>query len=624
MEIARRDFLKSAPAGAWILAQAARGQTRSSVPDSRIKLESFNYRGVRLRQSRWQSQVQNARDFYFNISNDDILQGFRAAAGLPAPGKPLGSEWISRMGRASWCQTNSATVFGQWLSGMARMSLATGDAALHEKAVYLMTEWAKTIKSDGNCGMQHYPFEKLVCGLVDMAEFAGRPEAMTLLERVTDWAGRTFNRARTPATPNAYQGNPSEWYTLSENLWRAYQISGNAKFKDFAEVWLYHAYWDRFGNTASPDGVFGLHAYSHVNTFSSVAMTYALTGDSLYLQILKNAFDFLQNTQCYATGGFGPHERLMVPDGRLGKTLEFRFDSFETICGSWAAFKMSRYLMQFTGEARYGDWIERLLYNGIGAALPLAAGGKNFYYSDYRLGGGMKVYRWDKFTCCSGTLIQGLADYHNLIYFKDDAGICVNLFLPSEVVWTRPEGEIRLAQDTQYPESEVSTLTLQMPREANFDLRFRVPGWAHDVSVKVNSSDANVPGKPGTWASIKRTWKSGDRVEIRIPLQLRYQPIDPQHPDRAAVVRGPVVLALEAHYHEPAFRLPDDEADLGRWLVADKIPGVFQVVPPETVGRQENYWGSHVTSRFWPFYAIEEDVPYFMYFDKRSLPVKIW
>jgi DUF1680 family protein len=184
-------------------------------------------------------------------------------------------------------------------------------------------------------------------------------------------------------------------------------------------------------------------------------------------------------------------------------------------------------------------------------------GGKNFYYSDYRLSGGMKVYRWDKFTCCSGTLIQKLAEYHNLIYFKDDAGICVNLFLPSEVSWTRPEGEIKLTQETQFPESETTSLTLQMKREMSFDLRFRVPGWAHDIAVKVNGADAGIACAPGTWASIKRTWNPGDRIEIRIPLRLRYAPIDAQHPERVAVVRGPVVLALEAHYHEPAFHLPD-------------------------------------------------------------------
>jgi DUF1680 family protein len=79
-------------------------------------------------------------------------------------------------------------------------------------------------------------------------------------------------------------------------------------------------------------------------------------GDAKYLRIIRNAYDYLQNTQCYATGGYGPNERFMAPDGSLGKALDTRSDTFETICGSWGGFKLSRYLTQFTGESRYGDW----------------------------------------------------------------------------------------------------------------------------------------------------------------------------------------------------------------------------------------------------------------------------
>ena len=107
-------------------------------------------------------------------------------------------------------------------------------------------------------------------------------------------------------------------------------------------------------------------------------MAYAVTGDAKYLQIIKNAYDFLQNTQCYATGGFGPSEFIATSDGGLGRALETRFDTFETGCGSWAAFKLTRYLMSFTGEARYGDWTERIFYNGIGAALPVTQHGQEF------------------------------------------------------------------------------------------------------------------------------------------------------------------------------------------------------------------------------------------------------
>src|SRR2546430_764288 len=98
----------------------------------------------------------------------------------------------------------------------------------------LMTEWAKNVKPDGNCGMRHYAFDKLVCGLVDMDRYAGNPDAVPLLERTTSWARRTFeheNMVVVPAHNTMYYGLPQEWYTLSENLYRAYRQTGNPEFK---------------------------------------------------------------------------------------------------------------------------------------------------------------------------------------------------------------------------------------------------------------------------------------------------------------------------------------------------------------------------------------------------------
>jgi len=166
-------------------------------------------------------------------------------------------------------------------------------------------------------------------------------------------------------------------------------------------------------------------------------MAYRVTGDPLYLRTIINGYDFLQRTQCYATGGYGAAEQLRAPDGSLGSALERRRDTFETPCGSWAGFKLSRYLIGFTGEARYGDWVERLVYNGIGAALPMKGSGSTFYYSDYQLFGCTKVYheedyRGETWPCCAGTYPEAVADYHNLIYFKNKTALFVNLFVPSE------------------------------------------------------------------------------------------------------------------------------------------------------------------------------------------------
>lgn len=611
-DLPRRDFIKTVAAAALVsgshLPSRVVADRPSSAIDSRYKLRSFDYDGVRLGNSRWGDQFQHGRDFYVNVSNDDILQGFRAEAGLACPGKPLGG----------WCAKDSSTVFGQWLSGMSRISRAAGDAEMRDKAVYLATEFGKTVGPDGDCRMHHYPFEKLICGLVDLQEYADHPEGMELAERCTDWAAKNLDRTRAPANPHPWEmhsGKPLEWYTVAENLYRAYVLTGNPKYKDFADVWLYHDYWNKFADTSSPRSASGVHAYSHVNTFSSAAMAYAVTGDSTYLRIIKNAYDFLQKSQCYATGGYGPVERIMPP-GSLGKALEFQANDFEAPCGSWAGFKLSRYLTQFTGEARYGDWAERLLYNGIGASLQINGAGRHFYYADYRVAGGVKIFSRNPYTCCSGTYIQNIATFHDLIYYKDDSGLYVSLYVPSTLTWKSKYGDVKVTQETQYPESETSALRLEMARSGAFPLSLRVPGWSSGVSLKVNGAPAQVACRPGEWATINRTWSSGDTVEIHIPLLLRLQAVDEQHPHRVAFVRGPVVLVQDGGVHEPIFKMPDNDADANKYIVPDEEgPGIFRYAPAD---------GKKVMAKFRPFYAIGPDYYYRMYFDLDALPVYLW
>jgi hypothetical protein len=633
-EMPRRQFLGAVPAVAYALTAAVKTReapAQAPAPPSgsagAVRLEAFDYKGVTLGPSRWKRQCDAARTFYLGLSNDDIVQGFRAAAGLAAPGRPLGG----------WCGKNSSTVFGQWLSGMARMYRATGDEALRDKGFLLFSEWAKTVKPTGDCGMNHYPFDKLVCGLVDLQRYAGYREAAAMLERVTAYAARNLERPAAPLadiTDNqAYYGRPQEWYTLGENLFRAYQLTGDSMFRSFAETWLYHGYWDKFLTSAAPEDAHGVHAYSHVNTFSSAAMAYEVTGNPRYLAIIEHAYAYLQRFQCYATGGYGPNERFMKTDGSLGRALDTRSDTFEAVCGSWAGFKLAKYLMRYTGEARYGDWIERLFYNGVGAALPVTGEVRNFYYADYRVGGGMKVYNWDTCTCCSGTYLQNMADYHDLIYFKDGDALHVNLYVPSQVVWRGPGSDIHLTQDTEYPDADTTTLTIRTERPAVFALRFRVPTWTTKVAVTVNGTPAWVNATPGTWGTIRRTWQSGDRIELQFPLTLRMEPVDPQHPDRVAVVRGPVVLVLEGAYHDPNFRLPMRDDELSRWLVPETgrtlASGIWSVgqlpaADPLTIFRVALPDKSPVRLRFRPFYETAEGYPYFMYFDRTALPWRLW
>ena len=618
----RRDLL----AGIGALMPLARGtQAQTTVPEEQKKttpyrkvvLQPFDYSGVTLRPSLWQKQAGAGRDFYFRLSNDDILHGYRAAAGnANAPGQALGG----------WCTPNSNTVFGQWLQSMARLQRATGDKDLLGKADVLVSEYVKcwpgmtraTAQETGRGrpggptgGLTHYPYEKLVGGLLDMHHYGGHPDALALCGKITEAAEANFNRDRVPANREPWalhSGRPGEWYTLAENLYRAYQLTGDSKYKEFAAVWLYPAYWDKFADSADPKDAQGVHAYSHCNTFSSAAMAYDVTGDARYLHILTNFHDWMQRRQTYATGGYGPDERFVYSDGALGDSLETYSASFECPCCSWAGFKVSKYLMMYTGEARYGDWIERLLYNGIGAALPIKDRGTHMYYMDYHLGSCLKYYSRNAFTCCSGTYFQNIAEYSNLVYFRGSNALYVNLYLPSEVEWKGAAGTVKLTQSTKYPEAGSVSLSLAIERPETFALKLRVPGWSSGMSIRVNGRAHPEAGKPGQWATITREWRNGDAVEIAIPLRFRRVPIDEQHPDRVALARGPVVYGQEDP-HKWLSVIPANDDELDKLMKPlDTNPAIFQI-DNEPVVQQRN--------AFKPFYSFAELERYRMYFDSK-------
>jgi DUF1680 family protein len=314
-----------------------------STPYRKVALEPFDYAGVTLRQSRWQLQSASARDFYAGLSNDDILHGYRLAAGIAdAPGRTLGG----------WAEVNSDVVFGQWLQSMARMQRAYGDKELLDRAGILVSEYAKCWpgmtsgaphgagrrRGGPTAGLGHYPYEKLVGGLLDMHHYGNHPEALALCDKITEAVMPALNRDRVPASREPWElhsGRPLEWYTMPENLYRAYQLTGNSMYKEFADVWLYPAYWDKFAASADPADAEGVHAYSHCNSFSSAALAYDVTGDAKYLGVMRNFYDWMQKRQTYATGGYGPDERFVFSDGALGESLEVYSASFECPCCSW-------------------------------------------------------------------------------------------------------------------------------------------------------------------------------------------------------------------------------------------------------------------------------------------------
>jgi len=510
--------------------------------------DEVEYGQVELAASPMQTQFEQNHELLLNMNEDCLLRPFRVREGLPAPGEEMGG-WYSTYGFAP------ADPFGQWISSLARMYAVTRDQATYDKIDRLIRGYAATIEPEGKFYQRNmfpaYFYDKMVRGLTDAALYAKHPTALAVLVRTTDTALPYLPPKAIPhKDPPIPGGTDDESYTMPENLFIAWQRTGDRRYYDLAQRFIFHEFFDPLarGENALP----GRHAYSHMNSLGSAAVSYLALGDRKYLDAARNGFRFVQE-QSYATGGWGPREHFISPgSGALAESLTNVHASFETPCGAYAHFKLARHLMRITGDSRYGDSLEQVLYNTVLGATPIQPDGRSFYYSDYTWDA-KKFFHPSKWPCCSGTLPMDAADYRICAYFRSRRGIVVNLYTPSTLRWGSASDELALRQTTDYPYSSKVRMDVTASRPAEFSVSLRIPAWARGAAVSVNGVRGSLKPEPGSFAEIRRTWKTGDRIELELPFATRLEAIDAQHPDTVALVNGPLVLmAMKGAGDDPA------------------------------------------------------------------------
>jgi DUF1680 family protein len=555
-KISRRQLLKTgavlgvgATVGRSLRTFAATKPTDAVFPH----LSQFDYSEVQLLDRPMLEQFNRNHAFFLALDDDRLLKPFRQKAGLPAPGEDMGG-WYSFSNQFDPPKNMTGYVpghtFGQYLSGLARAYAATGSKPTQEKVQRLVQGFAVTVTPkfyNAYC-LPAYTFDKTNCGLIDAHEFAADPQALAVLNHATDAVlpflpEKALTRAEQNARPHpniAYTWD--ETYTLPENFYLAYKRGAGDRYKQLAARFLQdHDYFDPLA--AGENVLSGQHAYSHVNALCSAFQSYLVTGSEKHLWAARNGFDFVLTTQSFATGGWGPDETFRKPgSGDMGESLVKTHSSFETPCGAYGHFKISRYLLRATGDSRYGDSMEKVLYNTILGALPLQEDGHSFYYSDYN-NSGSKFFHDDKWPCCSGTFPQITADYGISSYFRALRGVYVNLYVPSKVSWRQGGARCVLTQRTQYPIVPETAIDLRLDAPQTFAVMLRIPAWTgSDTRVAVNGRAAEGKPVPGKFFAIERSWKSGDRIEISFDIPTRLEAVDPQHPNTVALLRGPVTL----------------------------------------------------------------------------------
>jgi uncharacterized protein len=606
--ITRRKFARVS-AGAVVALSGgrlwlARAAAKTLAP--LVPLAEFGYGDVTLTSPLHQAQLKNTHEVLMNLSEDSLLKPLRQMGGQAAPGGDLGG-WYNYDPNYDWHKDDAGfapgSTFGQWISALARYYAITGSEETRDKVLRLNRMYGRAISEDffDKHRFPAYCYDKLVIGLIDSHSFIGDPNALPLLDQTTKAAlphlpGRAIDREVEWRRGKDQSFRWDESYTCPENLFLAYQRGAGVRYRDLAIQYLDDSTW--FDSLARGENVLsGKHAYSYVNSLSSAMQAYVTLGSEKHLHAAKNAFAML-TAQSYASGGWGPDEMLRGPGGEdLNASLTNTHNSFETPCGSYAHFKLSRYLLRVTRDSRYGDSMERVMYNTVLGAKPMQSDGRAFYYADYNFAG-KKVYSKHNFPCCSGTLPQVAADYGINTYSRDPRGIYVNLYLPSRARWVHGGAKIMLTQCGSYPFDDWVSFKIETLTAKEFAVNLRIPEWAQGAHAEVNGKRWPESPVPGTFLSIFRRWRNEDSIDLQLPRTMRLQSIDSQHPQTVALLCGPLVLFATFDGAQPALTraqlLSSKQSRKQAWET--KVQGgTMQLLPYLAIDEEQYSTYLHVT-----------------------------
>ena len=528
-------------------------------------VELFPLKDVRLLDGPFRRAQETDHAYLLRLDPDRLMAHIREVAGL----KPKAPHY------AGWDENAAGTV-GHYLSACAQMYAATGDAELLRRVHYLSSEFDAAQRAElanhGDNGIyvnvweREVFFAKLAKGQVDPAHvtpfyllhknlaglrdawlLCGDETAKAVLIKACDWVIGVTSRLTDEDWQkllNAEHGGPHEVFA------DVYAITGEGKYLDLAQKFVHRKVVDIVMDDDSAAGLAGMHANTQIPKFVGYERMSELGGDPKLHAAALRFWEAVTKHYSWANGSDSQWERFFAPDEFPEKLMEV---CGPETCNTYNMLKLTRDLYGRDPSARYVDYYENALYNHI---LPSEAPGGGFVYYTPMRPGHYRVFSrdYDAFWCCVGTGMENHGKYGRMIY-AHSAGrgggpdsLVVNLFIPSVLTW-REKGLV-LRQDTTLPVEQRSALTLTLDKPTPLRLAIRRPAWAAGVgmSVKVNGGAAAVSSVDG-YAVIDRTWTSGDRIEIDLPMAVHTQllPHGPNYrgPEYVAFFYGPVMLAGE-------------------------------------------------------------------------------
>jgi DUF1680 family protein len=518
--------------------------------------ELFPLRDVRLGPSPFLDAQTTDLHYLMAMEPDRLLAPFLREAGLP-PKQPSYGNWEST--------GLDGHMGGHYLSALALMFASTGDAEVKRRLDYFVAELGRAQRANGDGylggipggraawrdiaeGKLHadnfsvngkwvpwYNLHKIYAGLRDAYRYAGNEDARAMLIQLSDWALRLTSHLSEEQMQTMLK---SEHGGMNEVLADVYQMTGGARYLDLALKFSHQAVLQPLEK--GEDKLTGLHA----NTQIPKVIGFKRIADLARRKDMEQAAEFFWQTvvehRTVAIGGNSVKEHFH--DDQDFSPMINEVEGPET-CNTYNMLKLTGMLFASSEKAGYADYYERALYNHIlGSQRP--EGGFVYFTpmrpNHYRVYSQVDQGMW----CCVGSGIESHAKYGEFIYAHDGDALFVNLFIPSTLNW-REKG-VQITQTNRFPDQAGTRITVDT--DARFTMKIRYPAWvaAGKLAVRVNGRALKVDAQPGSYLSIDRAWKKGDRVDLGLPMTTHLE----QMPDKSnyyAVMHGPIVLAAKTN-----------------------------------------------------------------------------
>lgn len=510
------------------------------------------------------------------LSDAEIMhskQNFLIAAGK-MKGKHVGTNWI-----------DGDTY--KWLEAVAYLYASTGDKKLDQLMDEVIGYISAAQQPDGYinthmtiAGKEHftnlqdhetYNMGHLITAATVHHKATGKTSLLNIAEKAADCLYETFMN-----TGKHFLG-----YSSIMGLVDLYRISGNKKHIELANHFVNTqgsgdvearktSSWMGMGAPGRQDHLpiretneaVG-HAVRGNYLYSGATDVYNETGDPQLLEALERIWQSVAYRKMYITGGVSAlyrgatQSRDVVWEAYSEDYQLNNATAYNETCANIGHGMWSWRLLSATGNPRYADMMERVIYNS--ALSPISLDGKRFFYTNplQRVDGiplshKHDAERWSHHMgfCCPPNIIRTLTKLSGWAYSKSDNGIAVNLYGGNVLDTELLDGsELKLKQETQYPWQGQVQLTIEQCKQEPFELLIRIPEWAEGTKIQINGEDTGESITPQTYARLEGKWQKGDVVTIDFPMEVNLIEGNPKIEEvrnQVAVTRGPLVYCIES------------------------------------------------------------------------------